>query len=99
MNSKDVIIVFDCGATNVRTVAVDTKGSILASESRPNNTRPDPEYEGGLIWDLQEIWSKLSETCKVVLSEVDRERVAGVSVTTFGVDGAFLDKDGNLAYP
>ena len=99
MNSKDVIIVFDCGATNVRTVAVDTKGSILASESRPNNTRPDPEYEGGLIWDLQEIWSKLSDTCKIVLSQVEKERIAGVSVTTFGVDGAFLDKNGGLAYP
>ena len=99
MSAKDVIIVFDCGATNVRTVAVDTKGNILASEAKSNNTKPDPEYAGGLIWDVFEIWSKLSETCKVVLSKVDRNRIAGVSVTTFGVDGAFLDEAGDLAYP
>ena len=99
MSAKDVIIVFDCGATNVRTVAVDTNGNILTSESRPNNTRPDPEFEGGLIWDVHEIWSKLSDTSKAVLSKVDKNRIAGVSVTTFGVDGAFLNKDGSLAYP
>ena len=99
MNTKDVIIVFDCGATNVRTVAIDVNGKILASESRPNNTKPDPEMEGGLIWDVFEIWSKLSETCRIVLSGVDKERIAGVSVTTFGVDGTFLDESGKLVYP
>ena len=99
MSAKDVIIVFDCGATNVRTVAIDTKGEILASESKTNNTKPDPEYPGGLIWDVYEIWAKLSETSKSVLSKIDKDRIAGVSVTTFGVDGTFLDKSGKLVYP
>ncbi len=99
MSVKDVIIVFDCGATNVRTVAIDTKGEILASESKPNNTKPDPEYPGGLIWDIYEIWAKLSETSKAVISKIDRNRIAGVSVTTFGVDGTFLDRSGKLVYP
>lgn len=96
---KDVIIVFDCGATNVRTVAIDVSGKILASESMPNNTKPDPEFEGGVIWDVYEIWGKLSTTCKSVLSKFDRERIAGVSVTTFGVDGTFIDSAGKLLYP
>ncbi len=99
MSTKDVIIVFDCGATNVRTVAIDTKGIILASESMPNNTKPDTKLNGGLIWDVFEIWDKLSTTCRSVLAKVDKERIAGVSVTTFGVDGTFIDKAGKLLYP
>lgn len=99
MGVKDVIIVFDCGATNVRTVAIDTCGVILASESMPNNTQPDPELKEGLIWDAFEIWGKLSATCRSVLAKVDKERIAGVSVTTFGVDGAFVDDAGKLLYP
>ncbi|NPA38092.1 MAG: L-fuculokinase [Chlorobi bacterium] len=98
-SAKDIIIVFDCGATNVRTVAIDTNGVILASESMTNNTKPDPEYKGGLIWDAEEIWGKLSSTCKVVLSKIDKERIAGVSITTFGVDGTFVDKSGEMLYP
>ncbi len=99
MSAKDVIIVFDCGATNVRTVAIDTNGVVLASESMPNNTQPDPELSGGLIWDVFEIWGKLSATCCSVLEKVNKDRIAGVSVTTFGVDGTFVDDAGNLLYP
>ena len=99
MSAKDVIIVFDCGATNVRTVAIDTNGVVLASESMPNNTQPDPELSGGLIWDVFEIWGKLSSTCRSVLEKVNKERVAGVSITTFGVDGTFVDDAGKLLYP
>ena len=39
MPRKDVIIVFDCGATNVRAVAINGKGEILTSESYRNNTQ------------------------------------------------------------
>ncbi len=99
MSVRDVIIVFDCGATNVRTVAIDTKGVILASESMPNNTQPDTEQNGGLIWDAFEIWDKLSTTCRTVLGKVDKERIAAISVTTFGVDGTFVDQTGKLLYP
>ena len=99
MSAKDVIIVFDCGATNVRTVAIDINGVVLASESMPNNTQPDPELSGGLIWDVFEIWGKLSATCRSVLEKVNKDRIAGVSVTTFGVDGTFVDDAGNLLYP
>ncbi len=89
----------DCGATNVRTVAISDKGIILAQHSLPNNTSKDPLYENYCIWDVYEIWSKLINTTREVLKKVDKKKIAGVTVTAFGVDGAPLSKEGKLLYP
>jgi L-fuculokinase len=59
MIKGDIVIVFDCGATNVRAVAINSKGEILASYSFPNNTQPDPFYPQYRIWDVNEIWNKM----------------------------------------
>ena len=96
---KDIAIVFDCGATNVRVIAMDTKGQILASKSAPNETDPDPHFEGGVIWDIEKMWGKLCVAAQHVTSQIDVERIAGATVTTFGVDGAFVDAKGELLYP
>lgn len=46
---NDVAIVFDCGATNVRVIAMDTSGCIVAQKSMANETDEDPHYAGGAI--------------------------------------------------
>ena len=97
--TERIILVMDCGATNVRTVAVSDKGIILAQHSLPNKTSKDPFNENYCIWDVYEIWSKLVKTTKEVLNKVDKKKIAGVTVTTFGVDGAPLSKNGELLYP
>ncbi|MCT4591350.1 MAG: L-fuculokinase [Carboxylicivirga sp.] len=99
MKQKDIAIVFDCGATNVRVIAIDATGSILASHSMPNETDEDPHYPGGRIWDLDKLWGKLCDAAKVVTAKIDGSRIAGVTVTTFGVDGAFVDEQGKMLYP
>lgn len=99
MPTGDIVIVFDCGATNVRVVAINSQGEILSSEAFPNNTQPDPLYPGYRIWDVNEIWSKMCKASQKVVSHVDSQRVAGVTVTTFGVDGTLFDKSGNMLYP
>jgi L-fuculokinase len=96
---KDIVIVFDCGATNVRAIAINRSGQILASESISNNTRPDPEYPDYRIWDVAEIWGKLCLASRKVIANVGRKNIAGVTVTTFGVDGTFFDQAGNMLYP
>lgn len=96
---KDLAIVFDCGATNVRVIAIDTTGNIIASHSLANETDSDPESEGGRIWDLQKLWDKLCEASRRVMREIDSQRIAGVTFTTFGVDGTFVDAAGNMLYP
>jgi L-fuculokinase len=99
MPRGDIVIVFDCGATNIRAVAINSQGEILSSEALPNNTRPDPLYPAYRIWDVNEIWSKMCKASEKVVSQVDANRIAGVTVTTFGVDGTLFDKSGNMLYP
>ncbi len=98
MNQK-IIIVLDCGATNVRSVAINEKGEILAHKSYPNNTQPDPNYRGGIIWDIDEIWSKLIKATREVISSINKTEIIGITVTTFGVDGAPMKKSGSMLYP
>ncbi|HLW06170.1 MAG TPA: L-fuculokinase [Marinilabiliaceae bacterium] len=99
MREKDIAIVFDCGASNVRVIAIDKAGQILSSHSMPNEVDEDPHLKGGKIWDLDKLWDKLSASSKVVTQEIDLDRIAGITVTTFGVDGAFIQGNGELLYP
>ena len=94
-----IILVLDCGATNVRTIAVSEKGEILASKSLPNTTHPDPENKNYRIWDVNEIWNKFRTTTGKVLEKIESKNIAGITVTAFGVDGAPYNKSGNMLYP
>ncbi len=96
---EKLVLVLDCGATNVRAVAIDTTGKIHAIHSVPNNTRPDPFFKGGLIWDIDEIWGKLIKCIQLVIKQIDSNNLSAVTITTFGVNGAPVDKSGNLLYP
>ncbi len=96
---QKIIIVLDCGATNVRSVAVDDKGVILAEKSYSNKTQADPFYKEGIIWNVDEIWQKLAKATKQVVGEVNKEAIMGITITTFGVDGAPFNKSGKQIYP
>jgi L-fuculokinase len=99
MPGKDIVIVFDCGATNVRVIAIDSLGKIAASESSPNNTKPDPFNPSWRIWDASDIWQQMCLASKKIIREIDPAKIAGVTVTTFGVDGTLFDKSGKMLYP
>ncbi|MGC1392593.1 MAG: L-fuculokinase [Bacteroidales bacterium] len=99
MPKGDIAIVFDCGATNIRVIAINSKGEILASESFPNNTQPDPSYPTYSIWNIKEIWNKMCLASNKVVSQIKVNHIAGVTVTTFGVDGTLFDKSGKMLYP
>jgi len=99
MPAGNISIVFDCGATNVRVAALNEKGDIIASESYQNNTKPDPFYPQCRIWDAEEIWNKLCMACRRVVAAINKNDIAGVTVTTFGVDGTLFDKSGRMLYP
>lgn len=96
---RDIVIVFDCGATNVRVIAIDSFGVVKAHCSFHNNTTPDPAYPSGLIWDVNGIWDKMCRASAAVIKKIDPARLLGVTVTTFGVDGTFFDSSGKMLYP
>jgi L-fuculokinase len=95
----DIVIVFDCGATNVRVIAINSRGRIVESSSYPNNTQPDPLYPSYRIWDVNEIWTKMCLGSRQVMSRIKGSDIAGITVTTFGVDGTLFDKTGEMLYP
>ncbi len=97
--SREIVIVFDCGATNVRVVAVNIRGEIVASESYTNNPQPDPFYPAYRIWDINEIWNKMCLASQKIISQINPGNILGVTVTTFGVDGTLFDKNGRMLYP
>ncbi len=96
---KNIVLVLDCGATNIRTIAVNERGGIEAVSSLPNNTRSDPENPEHRIWDVYEIWEKFGTTTREVLARIDMKRIVAVTVTTFGVDGAPFTRNGEMLYP
>ncbi len=96
---KNLVLVLDCGATNIRTIAVNEKGFIVSVSSVPNHTQPDPEFPDYRIWDVEEIWKKFGQTTRKVFQEIDPERISAVTVTTFGVDGAPFTASGKMLYP
>ncbi len=94
-------MVLDCGATNVRAVAVDEFGNIVAAAGTANAPAPHPD---GLIWDAEELWAKLAGACREVCARLraegrSTEELAAVTCTTFGADGAPVEATGNLTYP
>lgn len=99
MSKGEIVIVFDCGATNVRVIAINRTGQILACESFSNNTSPDPFYPSYRIWDVNEIWDKMSLASQKVTGKININLIAGVTVTTFGVDGTLFDRSGKMLYP
>ncbi|WP_373778995.1 L-fuculokinase [Glaesserella sp.] len=97
-----IAFIFDCGATNLRTVAMDDKGKLLAVHHIANNTQPGSESPDYHIWDIEEIWSKLMSSARETLAQLtesQRNDIAGISVTTFGVDGTLFDEQGQQLYP
>ncbi|NBI12799.1 L-fuculokinase [[Haemophilus] felis] len=99
-----ISLIFDCGATNLRTIAINQQGKIVASHHLANNTQTGAEAADYHIWDFEEIWQKLLICAEHTFSQlkqqhVDLNEIKGISVTTFGVDGAPFDKNGKQLYP
>jgi len=97
----EVVIVYDCGSTNLRVVAFDADGRVVGQRRTGNSTKPQP---GGRpewrIWDLDEIWDKLCILTRELLRDLgDGYRVVGAVVTAWGADGVFVDEYGRPTYP
>ncbi|VUT04784.1 L-fuculokinase [Klebsiella huaxiensis] len=96
---QDVILVLDCGATNVRAIAVDRQGKIIARAATANASDIAEENSAWHQWSLEAIVQRFAECCRQIRSELSSCRVRGITVTTFGVDGALVDEHGELLYP
>lgn len=94
-----ISIILDCGATNVRAIAIDDAGVIVASHYMKNETLTPSDNATYHIWSFESIWQKLVTCCQHVTASLTPSDIVSVAVTTFGVDGAPFDRDGNQIYP
>lgn len=97
--TQDVVLVLDCGATNVRAIAVDPAGRLIAQASVPNASQAADEDPGWHIWSLEAILLRFAECCRHIAPTLAQCTVHAITVTTFGVDGALVDDKGQLLYP
>ncbi|MGL4683520.1 MAG: L-fuculokinase [Gibbsiella quercinecans] len=95
----DVILVLDCGATNVRAIAVDRQGKIIARAATANASDIAVENSAWHQWSLAAILQRFADCCRKLAAELAACRIRGITVTTFGVDGALVDEHGKLLYP
>ena len=96
---QDVILVLDCGATNIRAIAVDRHGKIVARAATANASEIAVENSAWHQWSLDAIMQRFADCCRTLTTELANCRIRGVTVTTFGVDGALVDERGKLLYP
>ena len=96
---QDVILVLDCGATNVRAMAVDRQGKIIARAATANASDIAAEKSDWHQWSLEAIMQRFADCCRQIHDQLASCTVRGITVTTFGVDGALVDEQGALLYP
>lgn len=95
----EVILVLDCGATNVRAMAIDRQGNIVARASVSNASELAVENSAWHQWSLDSILQRFADCCKRMATDLAMCHVRGITVTTFGVDGALVDRQGDMLYP
>lgn len=96
---QEVILVLDCGATNVRAIAVDRQGNIVARAATPNASELATENTAWHQWSLEAILQRFADCCQTLSAQLSICLIRGITVTTFGVDGALVDEHGKLLYP
>ena len=97
---KPVVLVFDCGSTTIRVVAIDAAGKAVAQASHPSGPVQQPKApKGWFIYDVDFLWRAVSGCARQVLRKVKADAVRAVTVTTWGADGAPVDASGRLTYP
>ena len=98
-SSLPCILALDCGATSVRAMVVDSLGQIIGRSRQANNTQVGMECESYHVWDAEHIFEQLCQCSREAVKDIAPERIKAVTVTTFGVDGALVDEQGQLLYP
>ena len=83
----------------MRAIAVDRQGKIVARASTPNASDIASENSTWHQWSLDAILQRFADCCHRLSSELSTRQIRGITVTTFGVDGALVDENGELLYP
>ncbi|MFO7955566.1 MAG: FGGY family carbohydrate kinase [Candidatus Brocadiia bacterium] len=95
----ELVLVADCGSTNITVTAVGPNGELVASASRANGPVAQAGHPEWRVWDVDAFWEKVCACSRVVTGEVGSDRIRAVVVTTMGADGAPVTAGGELTHP
>jgi L-fuculokinase len=96
----DLVLVVDCGSTNITAAAVDAESNLVATVNEPNGTVPQPGgEEGWRITDMDALWGRVTKATRALCEQVGADAIRALTVATWGADGAPVKADGELTYP
>lgn len=90
------VVVLDIGKTNLKAIAFDADGKVLAERSRANAPLPPDATSPLLRLDTEGAWRFFAEALKDIGASL---KVEAISITTHGAAGALVTDDGLAAPP
>ncbi|MBD3349921.1 MAG: hypothetical protein GF364_00365 [Candidatus Lokiarchaeota archaeon] len=86
------IIGIDVSSTNIKIGLISDNGEVIAQTIIAHDIKKDGEF--GLCFDLDEIWDKITDGIKEVLSKIENKKdVIAISSCAQRIATVFLDKD------
>jgi sugar (pentulose or hexulose) kinase len=100
MNTKDLLLAIDNGTQSLKALVFDLEGQLLARE-QVKFTPYYSKYPGWAEQDPEVFWQALCRACQGVWrhNQVDKNRIAGVSLTTQRSTVVNVDKNGKPLRP
>ncbi|HTD54749.1 MAG TPA: FGGY family carbohydrate kinase, partial [Silvibacterium sp.] len=98
MPQSDLVLGLDVGTTNIKCLAIDVTGQIVAQSFEPTpraQPRPDwTDFEPGPIWDA------VCQAIRAVVAQVERrEAIKGIAASSLGESVVPLDAQGQPLAP
>lgn len=91
-----LLVGIDIGTTNIKAIAVEPDGQVVAGASLPTPTHiPRP---GWAYYEPAEIWETTVATLRRALGTIDPARVAGVAIASMGEAAVPIDRHGEPTY-
>lgn len=102
MPDQPLLLGIDIGTTNIKTIAFDPTGAVVAQASTPTPTHYD--RPGWAHYDPEETWQVVVGLIRAVVAQLDDvaaaggHQIAGIGVASYGETGVPLDAHGNPVY-
>lgn len=91
----------DLGSTSLKAVVFDENGKEIAKGSRPTQVEYlDEQHPKWAFWHPDHLWESVCAAIRQALAGMDQtEKILGIAVGGFGMDGVPMDEEDNWLYP
>jgi xylulokinase len=98
MSQHDLVLGLDVGTTNLKCLALDEAGTIVAQSSEPTpRSHPRPDYTD---FEPEPIWEATCRAIRAVVSQIENpSAIRGIAVSSFGESVVPIDSGGQALAP